>query len=370
MELVEVKSIIYSDFYKNAILAFVHEEASKVLNKWKIVEYNLFLDLPRVVNDILHDYPNLYLSGSALMTDTPSDYDFFIVGNENNVLNEFREKYETTENNYCLNFRTDDRHDIQIIKRVYKTPELIIAGFDLSIIRSFYRPGKYCTSILNLFERKHDRLFINMKNNSKAYSSRIMKYREYMLSFCVFDKRFIKSRKEKSYFQKRNRRLHSTVNYIIKGKFHKVYLHKGIIESEESYFKNNINETGNFYQIFNADIKSGTFTHNNTEYYFKHEDTLEIVKKLFREGIANLKKTLLPVYIDRFTSPIFPLPASYVLHRNINVFTAFPFMMFVLKFKLPRYIKIMIIWYITIDLMDININDNFTPILKKYFEVM
>ena len=119
---------------------------------------------------------SLILAGGAvidmLMGKHPRDYDFFCVNKRPNIKQE--EMIETS-----FSYSTIDPPKIQIIKRIYESPEQIIGGFDLDSSR-FYMDSNldiFC-SVGALVSYLYNINPINFSCYSATFSRRINKYKK------------------------------------------------------------------------------------------------------------------------------------------------------------------------------------------------
>jgi hypothetical protein len=333
---------------KNAVLAFVHEEASKILNRWHMMAKN---EEPKIANKLVQKFfnmfPNAYLSGGALVREDFSDYDLFLVGADHPNLSKIRQF--ATENKIAMNFHDAQEKPIQIIKKFYETPELIIANFDLNIVRYLYRPGYYRVSVLKLFEEKTGFIYVNMKNNSKNFLHRIKKYGTRDLTyFNVFDAKPPGNCKEKPYWEPAQRSVDTDVRRIIHGRAHKVIFRGGILESVEDLLRGLTPANYSFHAIFKTRDPIGRINVRGQVYTYRPENCKKIVEFLLRKYYPEYAENLKFTHIRGYVGPVAPLPPIYRQHSGINIFKVFPALLIIQKFRLPKFIRILITWYYTL----------------------
>lgn len=155
-------------------------ECSRKCMSWELMEYPAYIIIPDNIYEYIKN--GFCLAGGAIIDliegREPKDWDLFILPTTNlkylnsiNFLNQ--KKYET--------INSIGYGNIQIIKRLYDSPEHIIGGFDLDASRFIYygsEPRILCTPSAYL-SLQNKEIYINLNCCSETFGYRINKYKYY-----------------------------------------------------------------------------------------------------------------------------------------------------------------------------------------------
>jgi len=169
-----------SSYFSNVKIGMYLEGAQRfntAVCSWRLYDLPHQITLPEPVCTYLK-VPGVYLAGGALISmliDKPvKDYDLFFVGEPHEFAEIARNFNADHESRFALTKITKGCM-IQLIKRVFNTPDQIIGGFDLDPCRFIYK-HKLQTTIGGLVALRHQINYIDLSNASTSFNYRVSKY--------------------------------------------------------------------------------------------------------------------------------------------------------------------------------------------------